>query len=151
MTLLHLSIEARAPQAAAEGIATLLGGPALPFPPCDGAWMAFSAVDDGTAIEVYPAGTRVMAGPEAIRFDRPGADVGATATHAAVASPLGADAILTAADRLGWPARRCGRGPFDCIEVWIEDRVLIEVLDPDMLEDYRRNMTARAWRGMFGL
>ncbi|MEM7641761.1 MAG: hypothetical protein AAF366_04465 [Pseudomonadota bacterium] len=151
MTLLHASIAAAAPERVARALGRLLGGPALPFPPCPGAWIAFAASDDGSAVEVYPLGRRVTAGPETIAFSEVAPEAGPVSTHLAIASPLSERDILAAAEAEGWPARRCARGPFDCIEVWIEGRVLVEVLDPGMLAEYRRGMGAANWRSMFGM
>ncbi|MCK0167749.1 hypothetical protein MWU52_09345 [Jannaschia sp. S6380] len=151
MTLLHLSITARSPKAFARTVARLLGGEALPFPPCPGAWIAFADADDGTAVEVYPAGTRLSAGPEALAFS-PGPPRRSTgATHFAIASPLKAQQILDLVEGVGWTARRCDRGPFSCLEVWTGEGLLIEVLDSGMLADYRKGMTAANWRAMFGM
>ncbi|MEM7491001.1 MAG: hypothetical protein AAF390_17935 [Pseudomonadota bacterium] len=149
MTLLHASIAAAAPERVARALGRLLGGPALPFPPCPGAWIAFAAADDGSAVEVYPLDRRVTAGPDQIAFTEGPPEAGPVSTHLAIASPLSAAEILACAEAEGWPARRCARGPFDCIEVWVEDRVLVEVLDAEMLADYRSGMTAANWRAMF--
>ena len=151
MTLLHASVAARAPAAMARTLARLLGGPALPFPPCPGAWIALSAADDGTAVEVYPAGTRLTQGRETLEF-KPGAPRrSATATHLAIASPLTVAEITQVIEAAGWTSRPCDRGPFTCIEVWTGEGLLIEVLDAAMLADYRRGMTAANWHTMFGL
>ncbi|MFO6464394.1 hypothetical protein ACK8OR_08380 [Jannaschia sp. KMU-145] len=151
MSLLHASIAARAPEAMARALARLLAGTALPFPPCPGAWIAFAAADDGTAVEVYPSGTRLDHGPSAVAFSAgpPRRDAGAT--HLALASPLAVPEIEALAAGFGWTARTCDRGPFDCVEIWTGEGLLIEVLDADMLADYRRGMTAANWRGMFGM
>lgn len=44
-----------------------------------------------------------------------------------------------------------GGGPFKCVEIWLEDRLLVEVLDLAMQRDKANGMTARNWRAMFGL
>ena len=54
MGLLHLSINANAPENVATFLAKVMGGVAMPFPPFPDSWIAFSKQDDGTAIEVYP-------------------------------------------------------------------------------------------------
>ncbi|MFC6672318.1 hypothetical protein [Marinobacterium aestuariivivens] len=36
----------------------------------------------------------------------------------------------------GWKALELPRGGFDVIEFWIENRVMIELLTPDMAKDY---------------
>jgi hypothetical protein len=147
----HVSIEAERPEHVARILARIMGGEALPFPPCDGAWIAFAAADDGTAVEVYPQGARVMRGPETIAFEQTEAAAGPSATHVAIGSPLSAEEIIEIGQAEGWTTRSTDRGPFGCIELWIEDRVLIELLDPAMQEDYRRNMTVAGWRAMFGM
>jgi hypothetical protein len=49
-------------------------------------------------------------------------------------------------------SRLCDRGPSRCVEVWIENRLLIEMLDPRMMtEDYRNGMTRENWANMFAL
>ncbi|MEM9798413.1 MAG: hypothetical protein AAF919_18125 [Pseudomonadota bacterium] len=151
MTLLHMSITARSPKAMAEAIARLSGGTALPFPPCPGAWIAFTADDDGTAVEVYPSGTRLARGAKAVSFQSGPPDRSPSATHLALASPLDVAGIETVAEAAGWLCRRCDRGPFECLEIWTGEDLLLEVLDPSMLAAYRRNMTTARWRDMFGL
>lgn len=151
MPLLHLSISAADPQRVARFLALLLGGEALPFPPFPGSWIAFSAVDDGTAIEVYPDTHRIVAGPQTIDCQVADQDASPTFCHAAIASPLPAEGIMALGGAEGWTTRACDRGPFACIEIWIEDRLLVEVLDPAMLRDYRRGMTTMNWRRMFHL
>ena len=151
MTLLHLSINATEPERVARFLATLLGGEALPFPPFPDSWIAFAAQDDGTAIEVYPLTHRLTAGPETIACETGPPDAGASFAHAAIASPLDRGEILRRGAAEGWITRICNRGPFECVEIWLEDRFLVEVLDPAMQRDYATGMTARNWRAMFGL
>ena len=151
MTLAHLSIDAQDPHHVAKVLAQIMGGTALPFPPCSGAFIAFDAADDGTAIEVYPAGTQVRRGPDQIAFDQGPVSNSPVATHVCLTSALSETQLLTIGSQNGWTARTCNRGPFSCVEIWLENRVLIEALDPGMTEDYRRNMSAAQWRAMFGL
>ncbi|CTQ48473.1 hypothetical protein [Jannaschia donghaensis] len=150
MTLLHASIAARAPAAMARTLAMLLGGSAHPFPPCPGAWIAFADADDGTAVEVYPAGTRLKQGKDTVVFEPGPPRRSTSATHLAIASPLDADVIIAMAQAATWTARICDRGPFTCVEIWTGEGVMIEVLDPEMLAHYRTGMTAARWRAMFG-
>ncbi|WP_090202817.1 hypothetical protein [Yoonia litorea] len=76
---------------------------------------------------------------------------GQTFVHAAIRSALTETEITKMADAEGWPARTCNRGPFQCVEVWLENLLLVEVLDPAMQDDYARGMTAGNWARMFGL
>ena len=151
MSILHLSINAEDPERVALFLAHVLGGRAMTFPPFPDCWIAFTAQDDGTAIEIYPLTHVICAGPDQIACEvgKPVSD--RTFVHAAIASPHDRSMIIEAAEAEGWLARICNRGPFDCVEVWLEGRLLVEVLDPEMQEDYRRGMTAANWARMFGL
>ncbi|MDA4846508.1 VOC family protein [Hoeflea poritis] len=151
MALLHMSINARDPEGVSAFLASLLGGEALPFPPFPESWIAFSGTDDGTAIEVYPLTHRLVAGESQVECRTQKAADEPTFAHIALATDLTADAVLALAGELDWPARRSNRGPFHCIEVWIEERLLIEVLDPEMRADYRAGMTMQNWRAMFDM
>lgn len=149
--LLHLSVPADDPETVAHALARILGGEALPFPPFPGCWIAFSAADDGSAVEVWPRGHRIVKGAGAIGATRGNPPRGAGAVHVALASPLAAGEVLALGAEQGWTARICDRGPFECVELWVEEDLLVEVLDPGMADDYRRGMTAANWRAMFGL
>ncbi|WP_299048923.1 hypothetical protein [uncultured Tateyamaria sp.] len=151
MTLAHLSVDAENPEHVAGVLARIMGGTALPFPPCPGAFIAFDRSDDGTAIEVYPAGMQVQRGPDQIAFVQGPATSGAVASHVCLTSDLTEAQLLDIGTRNGWTARTCNRGPFSCVEIWLEDRVLIEALDPGMTQDYRQTMSAAQWRAMFGM
>lgn len=151
MALLHVSISAKEPGRVAASLATLLGGEALPFPPFPDSWIAFGGEDDGTAIEVYPLTHRLKIGPETIACEAGPPDDGPSFVHVAIRSALDREDIVDLGAAEGWVTRICNRGPFDCVEIWLEDRLLVEVLDPSMQRDYANGMTARNWRAMFGL
>src|SRR5437879_3582326 len=55
----HLSIAARDPKRAAETLAELMGGTAVPFPPNPGSYFALQLDNHGSGVEVYPAGTEL--------------------------------------------------------------------------------------------
>ena len=58
----HLSIAARDPKQAAEVLAELMGGTAVPFPPNPGSFFALQLDEHGSGVEVYPAGTELQPG-----------------------------------------------------------------------------------------
>lgn len=150
MSLLHLSLSASDPKNVATFLARIMGGPQMPFSPFPDSWIAFGAADDGTAIEVYPLTHRLVPGADQIACEVGPEDDSPSFCHAAIGSVMPQDEILALAADYGWLARICNRGPFHCIEVWIEGRILIEVLDADMLRDYRQGMIAQGWADMFG-
>lgn len=151
MSLLHLSINASDPELVATFLAEVMGGIAMPFPPFPDCWIAFAAEDDGTAIEVYPTTHVLEAGPDQISCEVKAPDKSSTFVHAAVCSQLTRSEILTLASAKQWTSRICNRGPFQCVEVWLEDRLLVELLDAEMQDDYRNGMTASNWASMFSL
>ncbi len=150
MSLLHVSINAHEPESVAKALAQLLGGEAYPFPSCPGGWIAFSSADDGTAIEVYPITQTLTPGDNHVEFGDGGRGE-ASGAHAAVVSPMSVRRIMDLAKKRGWAARVCDRGPFECVEVWIENRQLIEVLDAGMAARYRRDMTTDRWVERYSL
>jgi len=151
VSILHVSINADAPERVARFMARLMGGRALPFPPFPDAWIAFTEKDDGSAIEVYPLTHTLYPGETQIGCDVGAPVAGRTFVHAAIRSSLTEAEITNMAEAEGWQARTCNRGPFNCVEVWLENRLLVEVLDTAMQDDYARGMTAENWARMFGL
>lgn len=152
--LFHLSIDADRPQAVAEALAEIIGGEALPFPPvAKGSWMALGAGRNAPMIEVYPRGTELHPGEgsaDAVGIAGPGA--ARTPTHFAIGTRLKPQGVLRLAARMGWPAKQCCRGgKFGVLELWIEGRVMFEVLTPAMQAQYRLAMTIPSWRTMLGL
>jgi hypothetical protein len=104
----------------------------------------------GTAIEVYPDGTviepgegerqgsmRNAGGPELFPF------------HVLLSLEVEPDHVLRIADREGWRALRCWRGPpgrpaFELVEFWIENRLMLEIATPGMLANYLASATVEA-------
>ena len=146
MSLLHLSINASEPGRVASFLAAVLGGRAMPFPPFPQCWIAFAAQDDGMAIEVYPNSYVLLEGEDHVEYDVRERDNAATFVHAAIATRLPKQEIASLAHQEKWTARECDRGPFSCVEVWIENRLLIEVLDPGI-----NSITGLVWPYRIGL
>lgn len=122
----------------------------MPFPPFLDCWIAFVAGDHGTAIEVYPTTHVLKAGPEQISCEIKARDATSTFVHAALCATLSRSQIIALSSDKDWTTRVCDRGPFECVEVWLENRLLVEFLDADMQRDYRQGMTADNWASMFG-
>lgn len=150
MALLHVSINANDPKSVSFVLAQVLGGKAMPFPPFPDSWIAFTERDDGTAIEVYPLEHRLEAGEGQVECVQREKDNGSTFAHIALATPMTTNEILEIGEEHGWTCRLCNRGPFECIELWLENRFLIEILTPQMQAQYRANMKMSDWSAMFG-
>lgn len=149
--LFHVSIAARDPRRVAGFIAELWGGQAFRFPPVsDNSWVAVAGDERGTTIEVYPADIVLRETPGDADGHGEHAEVCPyTATHAAIATSLTREQVLALAEREGWPAKYRKRGgQFGVIELWIEDRQMIEVLTPEMQTEYLATATIANWRRM---
>ena len=134
----HLSIAAREPQKAAEVLAELMGGKAVPFPPNPGSFFALQLDDHGSGVEVYPAGTHLEpGGAEGGGFVRdPTPKRGYGATHFALSVATDAKKVEAIAKHAGWHCVTCDRGPFHVIEVWVENDTMVEVLPPEFAAEY---------------
>lgn len=134
----HLSIAARDPKKAAEVLAELMGGQAVPFRPHPGSFFALQLDKHGSGVEVYPAGTHLEpAGAEGGSFVQdPAPRRGHGATHFALSVETDASKVEEIAKRAGWHCVTCNRGPFHVIEVWVENDTMVEVLPPEYAAEY---------------
>jgi hypothetical protein len=136
----HVSIPAENPYRVAQVLVELLDGTLTAFGPYPNAYIAWSHDDPGTAIEVMPAGTELFPhhGAGQAQFQHRHRSSNFTATHIALSVSRSEEEILALARREGWRALRLSRGSNDVIELWIENRVLLEVMTPAMARDYTR-------------
>jgi hypothetical protein len=134
----HLSIAVREPERVARALADLLGGDVTPFGPLPGSFIAWARDESGTAVDCMPLGTEFHPGEgdEEARFAAAEHPSPYGATHAAVSVERTEDEIRAVAEREGWRAVRCSRGPFDVVEVWVENAVLLELMTAEMADDY---------------
>jgi hypothetical protein len=148
----HTSIGVRDPKTVASVLAEIWKGRAAPFPVVKGAWIVLGGDANGTALEIVPIETRHAPGkgsagqatasmepaPWEVQIGPGPEPPEHVAAHVAIASPLDEAAILTLARQQGWRALRCSRALlFDLIEVWLENRYLVEVMTPEMFRQYR--------------
>lgn len=147
--IFHVSIEADEPRRVAFALAEIWGGAALPFPAvAEGSWAALADDQHGSMIEIYPRGTILREGEDAEgAFGERGEPRRFGPTHIAMGSPLDADAIAAIARREGWTAKYCRRvDRFGLIELWVEGCLMVEVLTPEMQQEYLETVTVANWR-----
>jgi hypothetical protein len=134
----HLSIPAADPRHVADVLVEMFGGVVTGFGPYRNAWIAWVGDAHGSAIEVYPIGTEMFphAGSGQAQFRHNAAPSKFIATHATVSVDLSVDEIIAIAQREGWRAVRLSRGPFDVVEFWIENTVMLELMTPEMTAAY---------------
>jgi hypothetical protein len=141
----HVSISARDPKHVADVLAELMHGKSTPFPGgIANSFMAISGDTNGTLIEVYPETVTLEpgSGDQPAQAGRTQADPGYAPFHMLLSVPLTQADVQRIGDREGWRTQRFGRGApgqkplFDVIELWVENRLMIEVATPDMVSAY---------------
>ncbi len=149
----HVSIPARNPEHVARVLAELLGGYAGPFVgPMHGAWAVYEEDGFGTGIEVYDERTLLMPGDaDEAGSVRLGDAPRAVAFHALLSVKASRAEVEAIGAREGWRTRHFWRGPpgvrlFELYELWVENRVLLEVATEDMLPAYLKVANAAAQR-----
>ncbi len=134
----HVSFAADRPQEVAHVLAGLIDGRVSRFGPWPGGFIAWTPDAAGTAIEVYPTGTEMAPDPQGgqAQFAHNYFAQRNTATHAALSVDRTTDEILATAAAAGWRAHPAERGGLEVVEVWVEDRVMLEVMTPAMTARY---------------
>jgi hypothetical protein len=135
----HISISVQNPLNVAQVLAEVLNGQAFPFFPHPGSYMVFPLDKHGTGIEVYPLKTQLIPGEgdKPCKFAENATPSGFTATHAAISVSSSQEKIELIGKREGWRVLRCNRDSFfDVIEFWLENKVMIELLTPEMSAQY---------------
>lgn len=129
----HLSIDADDPARVAEALARLLKGRSAPSRTAEGSYLAMAGDGQGTAIEVYPMGIEIApsesCGRLLVHNHGPSRY---TATHVAMSVPASRAEIEELARREGWRTRHVRRGPVELIELWLENRVMLELIPPEL-------------------
>lgn len=150
--LFHASIPADDPERVAQVIAGLWGGEALPFPPFAGAYVAMAGDERRTVIDVYPRGREHVPAPGEYAVRTNPAPSPHSEVHLAIGTVLSADQVIAIANRESWFAQRSPRGGlFDVIELWIENKFLLEVLTQTEQQRYVENLSADKFRARFGI
>ena len=147
--IFHFSIDADEPERVAKALAWIWCCEAYPFPPVGvGSWIVIA--DDGraSAIEVYPRGIVLTPGRGAEPVQARAVPAPANSPmHFAVATQLSEAEVCALGANEGWRTVRQSRGGrFDVIELWIENRIMIEVLTPQMQVQYVSASSPALWR-----
>ncbi len=134
----HLSVPATDTRHVAEVLVELFDGELTGFGPYPDSYIAWACDEVGAAIEVYPVGTEMVPpdGPGQAQFRHDPDASGHTATHATVSVERSEEEIIALGEREGWRSVRLSRGPHDVIELWLENRVMLELMTPEMTADY---------------
>ncbi|BAY30832.1 hypothetical protein NIES2107_26800 [Nostoc carneum NIES-2107] len=148
----HISFAVNNPHHVAQVLAEILKAEAVPFPPHPGSYMVIPFDEHGTAIELYPSGTQLEPGEgdQQCEFVQNATSPKYVDIHAAISVPASQEEIQKIGDREGWRTVRCTRETFfDVIEFWIENRIMIELLTPEMATQYLQFTTHPETKKMF--
>src|SRR5690242_20085074 len=148
--IFHFSISADDPKRTATMLAELWRGEAFYFPMVGkGSWVAHAGDDRRSTIEVYQRDLALYPRPGdegEVRYE-PVSRNGPF--HAAVATPLSTEEVEEIGRRYGCQTRVCQRGPwFRVIEFWVDNALMLEMLTPEMQQEYQDNVTIPNWRAM---
>lgn len=150
----HISIAVNNPEKVANFIAALWNGSVYPFPPAPNSFIVVANDGRGSGVEITPIDTILVPGegyPAEENFD---ANVRTeeyeakfmksdfvpqyVPTHLNINTQLNEAEIKELANREGWRVLTCNRGEglFQLVEVWIENRFMLEVMTPEQTARY---------------
>ena len=147
-----ISIAVHEPERVANVLAEFWDGLVFPFPPAPNSFFVLANDGKGTGVEITPYNTVLVPGqglpPEddlaaategyEARFVASDFAPKYVATHLNISTHLSIEEIKAIANREGWRVLVCNRGEglFQLVEVWIEDRFMLEVMTPEQTARY---------------
>jgi hypothetical protein len=137
----HISIDAQNPERVAIVLAEIWQGQAFKFL-IPGSYLVIPFDSYGTHVVVFKQGDVWAPGAEAAQI-RQTAPADLVAIHAAISVPTPHQKIEQIGQREGWRILTRHRGevvPFSAIEVWVENRILFELLPPEFVSEYLQTM-----------
>lgn len=140
----HISLEANNPKHVATVLAEIIGGQAIIAPPNFplGSQFVLSGDQHGTMFEVMPRGTDLRPDESEVGFHQAATPRSTySGAHAYISVNATCEKITAIGAREGWLTRRCNRGPFELMECWVENQLMLELAPPPMLDQYLNFLT----------
>lgn len=128
--IFHASIPADNPAHVAGVFGELWNAEVHPFVFPD-SFVVIPASQHGTIIEIVPRGDEQVPATTEVGIHRNPSPSQYNECHLNVATHLSEAEILALGEREGWIARTCDRAAFNLVELWIENRFLIELMTPE--------------------
>lgn len=147
----HISIAAESSLHVASVLAEIWNGQVFKFP-YPGIYVVFPFDSYGTGIEVFPLECVIVpaSDTEPSKVIQVSHSSSFVATHAAISVPTSQEQIEQIGKREGWQVARCNRGPFDVIEFWLENRLMLEFLTPELTSQYLQSIQPQIAEQVFG-
>ena len=144
----HISIPAENPHHVAEVLAELFESVFEKFNACPNAFMFYLGDEHLSELEVLPLGTELLPDSDGgeVNFKNNPSASPFMAFHALISTQRSEQEINEIAQREGWRVSRLSRGSLEVIEFWIENRVMLELMTPEMTPAY---LESRQRRGAF--
>jgi hypothetical protein len=134
--IFHASIPADDPEHVARVLAEIWKTHYFPFVFPD-SYVVISGNQWGNNIEVCKRGDEQVPAPEEVGLRRNGTPSHYSEVHLLIGTELSFEQIFAIAKREGWIARSCDRALFGLVELWVENKFLIEVVTGAEIERYR--------------
>lgn len=150
--LFHLSISAQNPENAAKVLAELMDGIVCNFP-VKNSKIVFANDQYGTAIEIYPLSIVLVPGAreDQVVFGETNSVPNWSPVHFNLSTHLSIQDVIAIGKREGWRVQPCRRGDsFNVIELWLENRLLIEVMPPDFTPEAIAFHNSKSWNQTIG-
>lgn len=141
----HISFSVENPFRVAKALTELVVGQFFEFPVHPGAYMVVMDDSYGSGLEILPAKTVWSPGDVEAEVRPITTDSLHSPTHVALSVTASYETIEAIGDREGWLVRQCDRGPFSVIELWLENRFMVELLTPEMMANYLNFMKPEAY------
>lgn len=147
----HISIAAENPLHVAAVLAEIWQGKVFKFP-YPGSYVVFPFDEYGTGIEVFSLECVMVPASrtEPSKVVQISHFSSFVATHAAISVPASQQQLEHIGKREGWQVALCSRGPFDVIEFWLENRLMLEFLTPELATQYLQSIQPQIVEEVFG-
>lgn len=150
----HISIGVNDPEKVAAVLAEIWDGIVFPFPPAANSFIVLANDGRGTGIEITPINTVIVPGEglppdegfsietsterHEAKFVSSGFAPQYVPTHININTRLSVEDLKAIGNREGWRVLVCNRGGglFQLVELWIEDRFMLEVMTPEQTARY---------------
>lgn len=127
--IFHASIPADDPAHVAGVFAEIWQTDVHPFV-FPGSFVVIAGNAHGSMVEIVPRGDEQVPAAVEVGIRRNQTPSNYNEVHLNVATPLSEEQIFAIAEHEGWIARLCDRAFFNLVELWIENRFLIELVPP---------------------
>jgi hypothetical protein len=141
----HISIAVANPFRVAKVLSELVSGQFFEFPIYPGAYIVVMGDPYGSALEILPQKTAWMPNEVDAEVRPMEALPSFSDTHVALSVTTSRETIEAIGNQEGWLVRWCDRGPFQLMELWVENRFMIELLTPEMTPAYLNFMQPDAY------